>query len=196
MSTTLPFSDLDYARDYFLDRCNELLAVTGTPWIFAGAACLIEYMSKLVNSGRAGQQAYVQFIRDNMPNYRDFRYLHSNPVRRRSVTRDHTNQDLPEQMYYVLRCGLLHRFSVIPDPEALSNGGRDRSIVMIHRAEATQVHLSNYQDPPLIRDASYFVAEDFIDDIEQTIRRIFLDTTNHPNIIACLNREPPVFLLG
>jgi hypothetical protein len=193
MSTALPFSDLTYARQYFLDRAQELIAVAGTPWAFAGAACLIEYMAKMKKGGATDQFDFIDFIRDEMPDYGNFAYSNPNRRKQRGNTFDSTTQDLPEQMYYILRCGLLHRFSVVPSITERNNGGRDRSIVMIHRSNASQTHLSKYVNP-LVSDAAYFVAEDFIEDIRCVTKSLFLKPANHINILQCLNDCPPIFL--
>lgn len=186
-------ADLDYYKAYFLDRCGELLHLAGTVWPFVGAACIIDYLTKLVNHGESTRTTYIQFIKDYMPRYRDFEYVNSHDLMKNWTSSGKTKSDLPEQMYVVLRCGLVHQFSMIPDQQGLSNGGRDRSIVMIHRAEADQPHLSNYSNAAAgIPDACHFVVEDFIEDLMATVRAIFHNSTNHASIIACLNAQPPI----
>jgi hypothetical protein len=123
---------------------------------------VIEYLSKLVNGAPVGGSGYKDFIKDYMavvrPEYTSFTYASG-------------DQDLPTQMYHILRCGIVHSYSFIPDPQAISHGGHDRSIVLSHRAEGLG-HLSNYSSPDAL-DAANMVAEDFVGDIEATIGLIF-----------------------
>lgn len=193
MSTVLPFGNLDYAEQYFIDRGNELLAVAGTPWAFAGGTCLIEYIAKMINGGTADQFAFIDFIRNHMPQYGHFLYKTSNSRRQRTGF-DTTTQDLPEQIYYILRCGLLHRFSLIPTATEISNGGRPRSVVMSHHPGATQGHLSHYSNGSDVVDAAFLVSQDFIADIQQAVRNVFSDAGNHGNITHCLTTTPPIYL--
>jgi len=85
--------------------------------------------------------------------------------------------DLPEQMYHVLRCGIVHSLSLIPDPQARQSGGRDRPIVLAHRAECAERglrHLSAYSTQA-VPDAVLFVAEDFIDDLDTLLEMVFTE---------------------
>jgi hypothetical protein len=187
------FNDLNYTRQYFLERAGELLNISGTPWCFAGGTCIIDYLSSMVAGHRGDRFDFIDFVRANMQRYANFQYQAGHRRQLRNGTTDNTGQDLPEQMYYILRCGLLHRFSPIPTTREINNGGRPRSIVLTHRAGAEQAHLSNYANG-VITDAAHFVAEDFIDDIQNTVRIVFGDRTNHVNILAYLNATPPIFL--
>ena len=83
--------------------------------------------------------------------------------------------DLPIQMYHVLRCGIVHTLSLIPDTRGQSHGGRDRSIVLAHRTGAGAAglkHLDAYSSTNT-PDAALFVAEDLVDDIEAVVSLIF-----------------------
>jgi hypothetical protein len=191
---TLPFTNLNYARTYFLERAQELMAVNGTPWIFAGGTCLIEYLAKMKKGGRTDRFDFIDFVRSEMPAYANFHYSTPHRRVRRGGLFDMTDQDLPEQMYYILRCGLLHRFSLVPSSTEITNGGRLRSIWMIHQAAATQAHLSAISIPPDVPDSVVLISEVFINDISTLINTLFGRTALHGNILTCLNDCPPVFL--
>ncbi len=135
------------SRGYFHQRADELLSVNGTPWLFAGGVCLIEYLTKLKSGGDGNQFNVIDFIRLEMPEYANFQYSTTHKRRHRTGL-DYTDRDLPEQMYYVLRCGLLHRFSLVPSAKEVGNGGRPRSIAMIHQEIADHAHLERIMDPP------------------------------------------------
>ena len=159
---------LSDAHQRFKDRLAELPALypSGSPWVFLCAAALVEYLAKLVDGSDTGGLGYKNFVRNWLalirPAYATFSYRSG-------------QSDLPEQMYHVLRCGVVHNLSLIPAPAARAKGGRDRSIVLCHRPEAQQghlFHLSNYATAE-IADAAIFVAEDFVDDIDHVVERVF-----------------------
>jgi hypothetical protein len=143
---------------------------SSSPWVFLCAAALVEYLAKLVEGKDKGAQGYKDFVRNWLaqvhPAYASFKYLCG-------------ESDLPEQMYHVLRCGIVHSLSFIPDTVARKKGGRDRSIVLCHRPESldrSMPHLANYSTSQ-IPDAAVFVAEDFVDDIAQVVERVFAKAT-------------------
>ena len=157
--------DLLTANQKLNDRLNELRAccATGSPWVFVGASAFLEYLTKL--AGRTGSQGYKDFVSDELEKvngfYRSFRYRNG-------------AQDLPTQMYHVLRCGIVHSLSLVPDARAVAAGGRDRSIVLCHAQEARSKklsHLGNYTGGGL--DAALFVAEDFVDDLQKVTAQLF-----------------------
>lgn len=193
MARKFKWSDLSYSQSYFLDRCDELESMVGTPWVFANGMCLIEYLAKMDNGGTAGKFKVIEFIRNNMADYASFTYPRSHFRKLPHGVTDLIQDDLPEQMYYILRCGLLHRFSLVPTQTEIKNGGRKRSIVMIHQKLAEAAHLSRYSDPVRRISAAYFVAEPFIQDIRDTITDLFSLPTNHANIKKCLKDNPPIF---
>ncbi len=175
------------ARRYFEDRADELLAMCdrGNPWVFVCAAAMVEYLVKLVTGGKAGRLEYIAFVNQYMAQartaYSGFTYLSG-------------AKDLSTQMYVILRCGIVHSFSLIPDNVAAANGGRSRAIVLAHRSER-RPHLSSFVSPNA-PDAACFVAEDFIEDIKATVRIIFdaaaTDTTLRANIEAQWRNHPPI----
>src|SRR5215471_9819349 len=117
--------NLEKATEYFLKRAAELrqMSIVGTPWIFLSSSAFLEYLSKLANGKDNKGPGYKEFIVDYLaqvrPLYRDFTYRSG-------------QKDLPKQMYHVLRCGIVHSFSLIPDQMAKSAGGRNRSIILCH----------------------------------------------------------------
>ena len=90
---------------------------------------------------------------------------------------------MPTQMYCILRCGLVHNLSFVAGNSEIANGATDRSIWMLSRKEADELglkHLDSFQQvgPPVVEDAALFVAEDFLEDIENAIRDIFAKAKN------------------
>jgi len=182
-------NNLDEAKKEILSRLEELKVVcaTGNAWVFVCAAALLDYLSRLVNGENKGAQGYKDFVTTWMSQvnnkYSNFTYING-------------KSDLSVQMYHVLRCGLVHSLSLIPDPKAVDRGGRDRSIVLCHRAESIEKglpHLSPY-NKGVISDAAVFVAEEFINDIEEAIKLIFIkakqDAVLKDNILKWLSQHP------
>lgn len=180
-------SDFVYWKQYFIDRVDELRAIAGTPFGFAGACVLIEVLSRLTRGtgkGKSGRKDYEQFVSDWLPKkYSDFKYA------KRVIPPGKEEQDkyLPTQMYCILRCGLVHNLSFVAGHSEIANGATDRSIWMLTREEAHRLglnHLDPYQQngPPIVEDAALFVAEDFLDDIEVTVRDIF-EKAEHDEVL-------------
>lgn len=179
------------AEKYFLDRAEELLqdCKAGTPWVFLSASAFLEFLTKLANGRETTREDYKRFIEDYMsrvrPEYKNFRY--------KSGT-----EDLPVQMYHVLRCGIIHSFSFTPDEDAVRRGGRARSIVLCHEPEAKRkglAHLMQYSGPQNL-DAALFVAKDFVRDLQETIKLVFNDSKTDPalraNIETWVKQYPPI----
>jgi hypothetical protein len=180
-------SDFVYWKQYFIDRVDELRAIAGTPFGFAGACVLIEVLSRLTRGtgkGKSGRKDYEQFVSDWLPKkYSDFKYA------KRVIPPGKEEQDkyLPTQMYCILRCGLVHNLSFVAGHSEIANGATDRSIWMLTREEAHGLglnHLDPYEQngPPIVDDAALFVAEDFLDDIEVTVRDIF-ENAEHDEVL-------------
>jgi hypothetical protein len=155
----------------------------GTPWVFLCASAVIEYLSKLAAGADQGGAGFKQFIHQYFPDgYLDFKY--------KSGT-----ADLPEQMYHVLRCGIVHSFSMIPDSRGQDKGARDRSVVMSHH----EVHLSPYSSS-LAPDACCLRADAFVADIETATNKLFtaaqaatpVGQQVAQNIESWLQQHPPI----
>lgn len=97
-------------------------------------------------------------------------------------------------MYHVLRCGIVHNYSLVPDHQSSKNGGRKRSILLGHRKNDHK-HLSRYNEKGY--DSVLFTAEDFSEDLEKVLDKIFLELapTNlvlEKNIKSWINKYPPL----
>jgi len=150
--------NLSTARDKLQHRVTELQACCSTrsPWVFLGASAFIEYLSNL--SGTDYKKFVSTWLSQIRPEYSSFRYQSG-------------TSDLPDQMYYVLRCGIVHSLSLVPNDRARSHGGRERSIVLCHRQPGA-VHLSSVSKGS-ISDAALFVAEDFVEDLAKVLGKVF-----------------------
>lgn len=179
--------DINSAEEYFKGRARELrnIADDGTAWVFVGAAALIDYLAKLVDGKDNKAKGYKKFIRTYMkrvrPQYRTFKYKNG-------------KQDLDVQMYHILRCGIVHSFSFVPDNIAKNQGGRERSIALCHRKSGL-THLSKYSGGKFT-DAAVFVAEDFVEDLSQVIEYIFSKAKTNKSLTRRIKRwlkkHPPI----
>ena len=181
-------NSINQINNYFCEKILDLeeYSKDGKPWIFLCASAFLEYLTKMVyNKKSFNGNDYKNFIKDYLSkinqNYRLFRFKNG-------------SQDLPEQMFHVLRCGIVHNFSLIPDHLSKSKGGRERSIALAHRSSG-YVHLQNYKSAE-ISDACILIAEQFIEDIKNVINYIFkkakTDKDLKMNIKSWINKCPPI----
>jgi len=198
------------AKDYFHDliSATKKYCPDRTPLSFVLAACFVDYFSKMVKGKDKRGRGYKDFVRKYMkevrPEYATFRY--STGV-----------QDLHVQMYHVLRCGIVHSFSLVPDKSGPKRPfylrlctlrfsgktnhkqpGRDHPIALCHKAEADQKglkHLQHYTGPRNL-DAALFVIEDFLDDLlavnDLIYKKAVGDGTLRDKIEGWLRVSPPI----
>ena len=185
-------NNLPDIENYYLERTLELIehSKQGDTWFFIGASTFINHLANLVFGNRAGRVGYVEFIKKYMPpNYKNFTYLNG-------------SQDLPLQMWCILRCGIIHSFSLIPYRiyEPCKSNARERSIILTHRRNNDGSNLSNYTGINNNRDAALFVAEDFANDINITAEYIFKEAKNNRqlenNIMSWIRQFPPIMTEG
>lgn len=196
LNRALPVVDLDRAKNYLIAEINALRNVKGDVWIFVGATTMIEYLAALEKGKPAEQKDFIEFVRGYMPEYVQFKYKRKHRLSKTGVggrLRILTRADLPEQMYYILRCGLVHGFSLVPGAKEIKNGGRQRSIELSNRDKAKtdgKQHLDSYEKRPHVEDAAYFVDEDFLDHLIEATNRLFAKKKNHKKISRMLKERP------
>ena len=99
------------AKTYFYARIEELKDMckpggAETPWVFLCGSAMIDYLSRLAAGKDNGGEGFKKFIRDYMPSsYCDFEYRSG-------------DKDLPEQVFHILRCGIVHSFSLRGYPKS------------------------------------------------------------------------------
>jgi hypothetical protein len=180
-------------EQYFKARVKEVQRILKyvSPRGFVCAAAFLDCLSKLVAGQDNKRKGYKDFVKNYLarinPSYESFQYKSG-------------SKDLPDQLYHVFRCGLVHQFSLVPDQQSLDSGGRLRSIVLCHRKESKRrnlQHLSRYS-PGKISDAAVFVAEDFGKDLKNLVKLIFSSQakTINPDIAQKMEewvkKHPPV----
>ncbi len=173
---------LQDAEEYFTAMIPDLgkMCCDGSPWVFLCGAAVIEYLSKLAYGG-GGRTNFIKFVKEYMPtSYRKFSYACK-------------KKDLPKQMYHVLRCGIVHSFSLIPDEQGKENGGRDRSIALSH--DICDGHIKNVSTERA-PDACCLNAFEFVADLASTMRKLFqaakTNTQVKTNITNWLTKFPPI----
>jgi hypothetical protein len=178
---------------YFKARAKEVQRILkdGTPWGFLCAAAFLDCLSKLVEGKDSKRKGYKDFVRNYLKTinseYASFRF-------------NSGKTDLPEQLYHIFRCGIVHSFSLIPDKQSQDNGGRPHSIVLCHQKEAKAKnisHLSNYS-MGIITDSCLFVAEDFGKDLTKVVKLIFssqakgIDADITKKMKQWIKQQPPI----
>jgi hypothetical protein len=174
---------LEEAETYFTAMIPGLgkMCCDGSPWVFLCGAAVIEYLSKLAYGG-GGRKNFINFIKEYLPGpYAEFKYMSG-------------QQDLPEQMYHVLRCGIVHSFSLIPDEQGKENGGRDRSIALSH--DISEGHIKSVDTKNGAKDACCLNAYEFVADLASAMRKLFeaarTNTEVKTNITNWLTKFPPI----
>jgi hypothetical protein len=172
---------LDQAKSHFSDMLQKLRNMEPSPWPFLCSAAMLEYLAKMAIGD--GRQCYIEFVR---------RYLGS---KYSDYTFADGRKDLPEQLYHILRCGIVHSFSLTPDLNQYHNG-RNESIVIAHKGR----HLTKYPTTDAHhKDAVWLVFLDFADDIQSAIAGIFSKAASDLNlknrIEQHLTRKPPIAAL-
>jgi hypothetical protein len=173
---------------HLLSLVDAIVRMEQTPFPFLCAATMIEYLIRISGYG----DNYINFICDHLPGgYQNFQYHHTGGER-----------DLPQQMWYILRNGLVHTFSLFPDKTGQNAGARERSILITHRSAGDGPHLSHVKkiSGGIDADAALFVLEDFCEDISGVIRKVFSDAAGDPRKAKKIHdnweRSPPAAWLG
>lgn len=166
------------AKTHFTDLLNDLRSMKASPWPFLCAAAMIEYLAKMTVGN--GRRSYIDFIKTYMRrDYSTFRFKNG-------------DTDLPEQIYHVLRCGMVHSFSLTPDLNDYKKG-RNESIVISHSGN----HLTNYLGTDGHHlDAVRLVFGMFADDIGTALQKVFVaadgDAELRGRITSHLRAQPPI----
>jgi hypothetical protein len=162
---------LEDIKNYFIARSDEIISLAdrGDPWVFLCASAMIDYLT-IMATGNAGRTGYISFVEKYLSQvnilYKEFEYKNG-------------KKDLPIQMYTILRCGIVHRFSFVPSEREIANGGRRRSILLAHEKNG-HTHFSTFREHNM--DAVLLTAEQFSKDIKSVIELIFRLALNDENI--------------
>jgi len=176
---------IEEAKDYFIGRCEEIISMStrGDAWVFLCGAAMIDYLTQMT-TGTSGRTAYIDFVeryfKEVNINYKDFEYQNG-------------MKDLPTQMYIILRCGIVHKFSFVPGSQEIANGGRLRSILLSHEINGS-THFAKYTNNGI--DSVIFTAEQFSKDIKSVVEIVFTkaktDMTLERNIRKYIVDYPPI----
>ncbi|MDX1904379.1 MAG: hypothetical protein SFU27_09505 [Thermonemataceae bacterium] len=172
-------------ESYFIGRCDEIISLSqrGDPWVFLCTSAMIDYLTNMV-TGHSTRLKYIKFIEDYFSQvnfqYKDFQYKNG-------------SKDLPTQMYVILRCGIVHSFSFVPNQQGLTNGGRTRSILLAHEKNGHS-HFEIYTKNGM--DSVVFTAEQFSKDLKSVVRLLFQTTCSNQQIenkiISYVTIHPPI----
>ena len=169
-------------KQYCSDRLAEIrkVAQDGTPTGFLCLAAFVDFLAKLAAGKDKQSDGYRDLITNYFPDaYKNFVYKSG-------------DKDLPAQFYSVLRCGILHGFSLYPD-RPNRNGSKARTIVISHDGNddgKTYTHLSNYSDKGF--DAALLIADKLCDDMSSTIQKMFTYTSVQANAEKWVKKQPPI----
>ncbi|MBS1076569.1 hypothetical protein JK217_02205 [Gluconobacter kondonii] len=160
------------AEEYYRERIAEVAVMNPSPWSFMCAACCIEFLAKL--AGMKGGKGYIRYINEYMPeSYKSFTY-------------NNGKKDLPEQIYEILRCGLLHSFNVLPTLR--NNEGRSKSVLISHSGE----NLKLIDGFNINGGSALLVFDNFINDIRNSQKKLFSSTEIKAKIENEIRLNPPI----
>jgi len=176
---------IDEIKSYFIQRSDEIISLSsrGDAWVFLCGAAMIDYLTNMTN-GNSTRRKYISFIDKYFSqvnqNYTDFTFQNG-------------SKDLPTQMYVILRCGIVHSFSFVPNQQGVSNGGRTRSILLAHEMNG-HTHFEKYINGGM--DSVIFTAEQFSKDLKEVVELIFqeasIDTNLRNQILGYVTNHPPI----
>jgi hypothetical protein len=171
-------------KAYCLARLNEAkpIITNGTPWGFLCVAAYVDFLAKLAWNKDEKSKGYKDFFKLCFPDsYNNFTFSGG-------------QKDLPEQFYHVLRCGICHSFSLVPDVMSQSSGGRSKSVIISHDGLDTDgtaySHLDNYTKHGY--DAAILLGGNLCDDLTQVVCNMFSDHSIQSNAEAWVAAFPPI----
>ena len=178
---------IEQVKNYFHGRCDEIISMSnaGDSWIFVCGAVMIDYLTQMTTA-QSGRVAYINFVNNYFKEinlkYKEFQYANG-------------RRDLPTQMYVILRCGIVHKFSFVPGSTEIINDGRTRSILLAHEKKGhVGEHLTSYTEDGI--DGAIFTAEQFAKDIKSVVELIFekatTDSILEGNIQTYIANFPPI----
>lgn len=166
---------------YCLERLSEAKEIS-SPWGFLCVASFVDFLAKLSTNADQKSPGYKQFFSQWFPSsYVNFTYANG-------------QQDLPEQFYHVLRCGISHSFSFYPDALSISKGGRVRSVLITHDGQdddgTVYSHLANYTKNGF--DSAILIGGTLCNDLGTVIQNMFVDSTVQANAEQWVIKHPPI----
>lgn len=167
-------------HQYLRKHCQALFktAEQGDPWVFLCASVYIEYLAKMTINDNESYVAFIKkFLSQIDTRYSYFKYKSE-------------KNDLPEQMFYILRNGLVHSFTLKPNKE---NDGRINSILLSHN----DPHFQHRTDKGL--DGCVFNAYNFVSDLCKVTDLIFELSKTDKGLFETINaywkKHPPLDVL-
>ena len=135
---------------------------------FVVPCCFLEYLAKLYygrilpNDNKANDKSiYLKFVNEifieTNPKYKTFEY-------------DNREIKLGDQMYLILRCGIVHAFSLTPNRRR-NTVGKLRSIILADKNDELE-HLANFSNE-FVEDSCIFKLEEFINDLDKSLDSLF-----------------------
>ncbi|MBS1014830.1 hypothetical protein [Acetobacter persici] len=188
--------ELEKFKSYMHERFNELERDSrGTAWDFVGLSVSLDYLASLTKikvkvkvkvkqreelRWQPGREYFTIFINEFFPEaYSQFTYRNG-------------SNDLPEQMYRTLRCGLAHAFSLDGEP---GGHGRTGSIMIGHG----KGNLIPAQKAPPRDDTVILNFIPFINDVRTALNNLIEAARSDPRLkerlLKRIRAQPPLQLI-
>ncbi|MCG0997583.1 hypothetical protein [Acetobacter persici] len=170
---------IDRYQNYINNRILELKTaqliksdkdrLNGSIWDFVLMGCLVEIVAKLncTNKSLYTFDKISKLFNDRLPKYRIPSYK----------THDNIN-DVPEQIYMVMRCGLIHSLSLVPDEKykekkKYEKHWRKGSLLLSHKGNHLQMMTWSPDGEPF--EACQLDYSSMLDDMQTALDAIFRD---------------------
>lgn len=166
---------------------NDIDRLNGSIWDFVLMGCLVDVISRInYNNIKSSIKRTSKLFDDRLPKYREVYYNKPKII-----------NDVPEQIYMVMRCGLVHSLSLVPNKDYMTsksyeNHWRKGSLLLTHRGNHLQMRTRIHNGEPI--DACQLDYSTMLDDMQSALDAIFQDAKQDTTLsdhIETFVRENP-----
>nr|WP_128081132.1 hypothetical protein [Acetobacter persici] len=157
---------------------SEVDRLNGSIWDFVLMGCLVEIVAKLNCTHKVSSTLHKisKLFDDRLPQYRIPSYKTHNNIK-----------DVPEQIYMVMRCGLIHSLSLVPDRtykerKNYKKHWREWSLLLTHKGNHLQMMTWKPNGQPI--EACLLDYSTMLDDMQTALDAIFQDAVNDTALSA------------
>ncbi len=194
--------DLNAIDRYLKDRLDELdsLAQRGDPWVFGACCTFIEMLATRENPqekmlGNRFKTFVQNYLMPSNSLYQDA----ENKLKEK--TTGQKSCEISKNLWKVLRCGVVHSFSMKGKKDKKDKKGEEYKILLGHRKNSkscTSEHLNivDVNDNGKTYKALLIMAEDFVEDLRKCTQKIIekakQDSSFYNNFKEKFSTDPPL----
>jgi len=183
--------DISIYQSWINDRIEELRTaqrikleidrLNGSAWDFVLMGCLVDIISRInYNNLNSSLKRTSKLFDDRLPQYREAFYNIPKRI-----------NDVPEQIYMVMRCGLVHSLSLVPDKNLIDrkqykDHWRKGSLLLTHRGNHLQMRTRTYNGHLI--DACQLDYSTMLEDMQSALDAIFQDAEHDTALSAHIEK--------